>query len=112
MPEYLYRREDGSTFTIRQRFSEDALSVDPDTGQSVVRVVQPTGIIFKGSGFYVNDSKNASKKNLSSPSANGNGSNGHSSNGNGSSSDSDSSESKSETKSETKKETSTSTVAD
>jgi len=71
MPEYIYRREDGSTFTIRQKFSDDALTVDPDTGQKVVRVVQPTGIIFKGSGFYVNDSKGASKTNLSKSSTNG-----------------------------------------
>lgn len=68
MPEYMYRREDGSTFTIRQKFFDDPLTVDPDTGQTVVRVIQPTGIIFKGSGFYVNDSKSASKTSLPSKS--------------------------------------------
>jgi predicted nucleic acid-binding Zn ribbon protein len=77
MPEYVYRREDGSMFTIRQKFSENALAVDPETGQHVVRVVQPTGIIFKGSGFYVNDSKKASKRNLNGSSHNGHGDNGH-----------------------------------
>jgi predicted nucleic acid-binding Zn ribbon protein len=81
MPEYLYRREDGSTFTIRQRFMDDPLTVDPETGQKVNRVIQPTGVIFKGSGFYINDSKDASKKSLTptseTPSSNGNG-NGHS----------------------------------
>jgi putative FmdB family regulatory protein len=61
MPMYEYRREDGTTFEIRQRFTDEPLTVDPQTGQRVVRVVQPTGVIFKGSGFYVNDSKNASK---------------------------------------------------
>lgn len=61
MPMYQYRREDGTTFEIRQRFSDDPLTVDPQTGQRVVRVVQPAGVIFKGSGFYINDSKNASK---------------------------------------------------
>ena len=69
MPEYLYRREDGSTFTVRQKFSDDPLIVDSDTGQKVVRVVQPTGLIFKGSGFYINDSKNASKSSLSNGSS-------------------------------------------
>ncbi|GIL08570.1 MAG: hypothetical protein BroJett033_0810 [Chloroflexota bacterium] len=64
MPVYTYRREDGSTFEVRQRFLDDPLTVDPDTGQKVVRVVQVPGIIFKGSGFYVNDSKNASKTSL------------------------------------------------
>ncbi|PJF25652.1 MAG: FmdB family transcriptional regulator, partial [Phototrophicales bacterium] len=61
MPMYQYRREDGTTFEIRQRYSDDPLTVDPQTGQRVVRVVQPAGVIFKGSGFYINDSKNASK---------------------------------------------------
>lgn len=61
MPMYQYRREDGTTFEIRQRFSDDPLTVDPQTGQRVVRVVQPAGVIFKGSGFYINDSKNGSK---------------------------------------------------
>jgi putative FmdB family regulatory protein len=59
MPVYSYRREDGTTFDIRQSFSDDPLTVDPETGQSVVRMVQAAGIIFKGSGFYVNDSKSA-----------------------------------------------------
>lgn len=57
MPEYTYRREDGSMFSIRQKFSDEPLNIDPHTGQKVVRVVQPAGIIFKGSGFYVNDSR-------------------------------------------------------
>ena len=60
MPVYTYRREDGTTFDYRQKFLDDALKVDPETGQRVVRVIQPAGVIFKGSGFYVNDSKSAS----------------------------------------------------
>lgn len=67
MPLYTYRREDGTTFDVRQSFSDAPLTVDPHTGQSVVRVVQAAGIIFKGSGFYINDSKSASKANLSTP---------------------------------------------
>ena len=61
MPLYTYRREDGSTFEIKQSFSDDALTKDPVTGQKVVRLVQRPGVIFKGSGFYVTDSKGASK---------------------------------------------------
>jgi putative FmdB family regulatory protein len=60
MPLYTYRREDGTTFDVRQKFLDEPLTVDPATGQRVVRVVQAAGIIFKGSGFYVNDSKSAS----------------------------------------------------
>jgi putative FmdB family regulatory protein len=73
MPVYTYRREDGTTFDYKQKFLDDPLSECPTTGQTVVRVVQPAGIIFKGSGFYVNDSKSASKKNLSSKPASSNG---------------------------------------
>lgn len=64
MPLYTYRREDGSLFEMRQKFLDDPLTVDPETGQRVVRVVQPAGIIFKGSGFYVNDSKDASRSSV------------------------------------------------
>jgi predicted nucleic acid-binding Zn ribbon protein len=67
MPVYTYRREDGTTFDIRQSFNDEPLKVDPQTGQRVNRVVQNAGVIFKGSGFYVNDSKNASKKSLTTP---------------------------------------------
>jgi predicted nucleic acid-binding Zn ribbon protein len=61
MPLYTYRREDGTTFDYRQSYSDDPLTLDPATGQRVVRVVQAAGVIFKGSGFYVNDSKGASR---------------------------------------------------
>jgi putative FmdB family regulatory protein len=61
MPVYTYRRADGTTFDYRQKFSDAPLSTDPTTGQSVTRVVQAAGIIFKGSGFYVNDTKGANK---------------------------------------------------
>ena len=59
MPIYTYRREDGTTFDIRQTFLDDPLENCPTTGQAVARVIQPAGIIFKGSGFYVNDSSQA-----------------------------------------------------
>lgn len=59
MPVYTYRREDGSTFDIRQRFLDNPLEACPTTGQAVSRVIQPAGIIFKGSGFYVNDNNKA-----------------------------------------------------
>lgn len=59
MPLYTYRRADGSTFDIRQSFNDAPLQFDPQSGQTVVRLVQAAGVIFKGSGFYVNDSKGA-----------------------------------------------------
>lgn len=90
MPTYTYRREDGTTFDIRQKFLDDPLDTCPTTGQAVVRVIQPAGIIFKGSGFYVNDNSKAT--NPASPAKNGD--------SNGSS---ESASAKSESKSETKK---------
>jgi predicted nucleic acid-binding Zn ribbon protein len=68
MPVYTYRREDGTTFDYRQKFLDDPLTIDPETGQQVVRVIQPAGVIFKGSGFYVNDSKSASRSAVNSTS--------------------------------------------
>ena len=67
MPIYTYRREDGTTFDFRQKFTDDALVVDPETGQHVTRVIQPAGVIFKGSGFYINDSKSASHSAIGTP---------------------------------------------
>lgn len=64
MPVYTYRREDGTTFEYRQKFLDDPLQECPTTHQRVVRIVQNPGVIFKGSGFYVNDSKSASKQSL------------------------------------------------
>lgn len=71
MPIYTYRREDGTTFEHRQQFTDDPLETCPTTGQKVARVVQVPGIIFKGSGFYVNDSKKASNGNLGTSKSNG-----------------------------------------
>lgn len=67
MPLYTYRREDGTTFDIKQSFSDPALTVDPESGQQVSRVVYAAGIVFKGSGFYVNDSKSSGRNSATSP---------------------------------------------
>ncbi|MDQ6810522.1 MAG: zinc ribbon domain-containing protein [Actinomycetota bacterium] len=55
MPIYEYRRPDGTTFEIQQPFSDDALTVDPDTGVPVERVLHPPAVHFKGKGFYNTD---------------------------------------------------------
>jgi putative FmdB family regulatory protein len=55
MPIYEYRRPDGTTFEVRQSFSEDALTVDPETGVPVERVVHAPAVHFKGKGFYNTD---------------------------------------------------------
>src|ERR1700689_641424 len=55
MPIYEYRRPDGTTFEIQQPFSDDPLSVDPDTGVPVERVLHAPAVHFKGKGFYNTD---------------------------------------------------------
>ncbi len=62
MPVYVYRNlVTGETFELEQRITEDALTAHPETGEPVKRLIQPVGIAFKGSGFYVNDSRGSSK---------------------------------------------------
>jgi putative FmdB family regulatory protein len=55
MPIYEYRRPDGSTFEVQQSFSDDTLTVDPDTGVPVERVLHAPAVHFKGKGFYNTD---------------------------------------------------------
>jgi len=81
MPTYEYRREDGTTFEIQQRITDDPLETCPDTGQKVERIISGgSGLIFKGDGFYVNDYGTGSA-------------NGHSSASNGTAEDTTSAES-------------------
>jgi len=55
MPIYEYRRPDGTTFEIQQSFSDAALTVDPETGVPVERVLHAPAVHFKGKGFYNTD---------------------------------------------------------
>ncbi len=58
MPIYQYRCEScGVTFERVQSFSEQPLQRCPECEGKVHRVIQPVGIIFKGSGFYVTDNR-------------------------------------------------------
>ncbi len=61
MPVYEYECDNCSLrFEKMQRFSEDPLRICPDCGGSIHRVIQPVGVIFKGSGFYVTDNRGKS----------------------------------------------------
>jgi putative FmdB family regulatory protein len=55
MPIYEYRRPDGTTFELQQSFSDDSLTVDPETGVPVERVLHAPAVHFKGKGFYNTD---------------------------------------------------------
>jgi putative FmdB family regulatory protein len=63
MPTYKYKREDGTTFEIKQSIKDDALEECPETGQKVKRVISGGGgVVYKGDGFYVTDYKNSDRK--------------------------------------------------
>lgn len=60
MPTYVYAcRECGATFEKFQRFSDEPLTICPRCQSAIHRVFQPVGIVFKGSGWYVNDSRSS-----------------------------------------------------
>ncbi len=61
MPVYEYQCDDCTLrFEKMQRFSEDPIRSCPNCGGPVHRVIQPVGVIFKGSGFYVTDNRGKS----------------------------------------------------
>src|SRR5437870_111690 len=58
MPTYVYRCRDCDTrLEAFQKITEDPLTACESCGGSINRVLQPVGVVFKGSGFYVTDYK-------------------------------------------------------
>jgi putative FmdB family regulatory protein len=58
MPTYTYQCDScGHGFEAVQRFADDPLSECPQCGASIRRVSQPVGVVFKGSGWYITDSR-------------------------------------------------------
>lgn len=58
MPIYEYAcGQCGHRFDTRQSWSDDALTVCPECTGHIRRVMHPAGVIFKGSGWYINDSR-------------------------------------------------------
>ncbi len=67
MPRYDYAcHECGHRFEAVHSITDDPLSVCPECGGALRRVIGPVGVAFKGSGFYRTDSRQASKKSGSS----------------------------------------------
>lgn len=61
MPTYAYRCEScGVEFERYQKFTDKPLNRCPECKGKVRRVPQASGIVFKGSGWYVTDSKSSS----------------------------------------------------
>jgi putative FmdB family regulatory protein len=81
MPTYQYAcTECGHDFEQFQSFSEDSLTECPECSGRLRKLFNAVGVVFKGSGFYRNDSRPSSAS-------------------------ADSSDTKSDTKTETKSET-------
>ncbi len=58
MPTYVYRCQGCDTLREAvQKITADPLTTCESCGGAVRRVVQPVGIVFKGTGFYVTDYK-------------------------------------------------------
>ena len=61
MPTYQYAcTECGHAFEQVQSFSDDALTVCPECEGRLRKVFNAVGVVFKGSGFYKNDSRGKS----------------------------------------------------
>ena len=75
MPTYVYECKDcGHRFELFQSFSADALRTCPECRQDALRkVLFPAGVVFKGSGFYVNDSRGPRPKTSATDSKSGDG---------------------------------------
>jgi putative FmdB family regulatory protein len=68
MPVYTYECDNcGQRFDAKQSFSDAPLTVCPTCEGKIHRVIQPVGVVFKGSGFYITDSKG--KQNLATTNA-------------------------------------------
>jgi len=61
MPTYQYAcTECGHAFEQFQSFSEDSLTECPECSGRLRKLFNAVGVVFKGSGFYRNDSRAAS----------------------------------------------------
>jgi putative FmdB family regulatory protein len=68
MPVYEYECEQcGVRFERLQRMAEASLTECPECTGHVHRVMQPVGVIFKGSGFYVTDNRGRSSTGVPAP---------------------------------------------
>jgi putative FmdB family regulatory protein len=81
VPTYQYQcTECGAALEVIQSFTDDSLTECPECAGRLRKVFNAVGVVFKGSGFYRNDSRSTSspsdppqksEPNKSEPSANG-----------------------------------------
>lgn len=96
MPTYQYQCTDcGEGLEAVQKFTDDSLTVCPACEGRLKKVFSAVGIVFKGSGFYRNDSRGSSSSNTPAKAGASNGSGESGGSGDKSSSAGSSSDSKS-----------------
>ena len=62
MPTYGYQCNDCKhEFSVFQPMKDDPIAICPECTGSVKRLLYPVGIVFKGSGWYINDSRKPEK---------------------------------------------------
>ena len=67
MPIYSYRCDRcGASFDRMQKFTDKPLTRCPECHGPAKRLIQPAGIVFKGSGWYITDSKKSSSATVAS----------------------------------------------
>jgi putative FmdB family regulatory protein len=95
MPTYVYACDScGAQFEQFQSFKDEPVRTCPRCEAGVRRVFQPVGIVFKGSGWYITDSRKSESASVSADGAKPE-------------AKSDTAEAKSETKTESKPEAKT-----
>ena len=110
MPTYQYQcTECGEGLEAVQKFTDDALTECPNCGGRLKKVFSAVGIVFKGSGFYRNDSRGSSSSSSPSSAPKSSDSSSSSTSSSSSSSTSSSSSSSSDSKSSSKSSGSSST---
>ena len=68
MPTYQYQcTECGEGLEAVQKFTDDALTECPSCNGRLKKVFSAVGIVFKGSGFYRNDSRGSSSSSSPAP---------------------------------------------
>lgn len=60
MPTYVYACKDcGHAMEVVQSFSDEALTVCPECDGDLRKKFNSVGVVFKGTGFYRNDSRSS-----------------------------------------------------
>lgn len=67
MPTYVYKCDScGTQFEQFQSFKDEPIRICPSCAGAVRRVFQPVGIVFKGGGWYITDSRKSSSATMKS----------------------------------------------